>query len=104
MSMLMRPAGTYQEERLYVLGNLERLESQWSGLEANQTVLHDRMVKASLDLNAAHTRIRELAAENAKLARHVLKLELRAGAIAAGAGVVIGALGELARWFLHWGK
>lgn len=78
MSMLNKPPGSYQEERLWLLAQIEDLQK---------------------DVNAMHVAKRELKAEVDRQSRHLLQLKIRAGGIAAGCGSVVAVLIELGK---HW--
>lgn len=93
--------GTYDQERVYILATLERLEAEKTKDRERIGELESKSTKATLDLNAAHTRIRDQAGRQEKTGRHLLRLEIRAGYIATFAGAIVAILAELVKhWFL----
>lgn len=100
-SILASHKGSYDEERLYVLTSLTRNEAINQGIAEANAVLRAKLDKQAVDLNEAHNRARELKTEVGRQARHLLRLEMRAGVIATAAGSVVGALFEIAKWLLH---
>jgi hypothetical protein len=100
MSILDRGNGTYEQERVYVIATIERLERESKEHSISLETVKERACKQELDVNAAHDKIRQLEEQEDKTSRHLLRLELRAGSIAALAGAVVGILIELGKHFL----
>lgn len=80
--------GEYRDERLYLLEAVRRLEKKQDEVLEQLGATKDRLIKIATDLNEAHGRIRTLIHSKDELERRLLRMELRAGAIATLAGLL----------------
>jgi hypothetical protein len=106
VGVLDRSNGSYAEERLYVLARLEQLAEQGNIDREAVAKFGDRLSKFQKDVHEAHARIRELQGGKKDVERRLTRLEIRAGYIAAGVGLIAAAVATaiveaVSKWIHH---
>jgi hypothetical protein len=92
--------GEYRDERLFILESVRRQEKKLDATLTEVAVVKAENVKFRVDLNEAHGRIRGLIRSKDDLQSRLLRMEIRAGSIAAIAGITAAAAIQLVMKFL----
>lgn len=93
-------SGAYDEERLYILETLRRLDKKNDQQIEDAGAARQAASKMRTDLNEAHSRIKTLLGVKDQIERRVMKIEVKSAYIAVGSGTLVAGLFELAKHFL----
>jgi hypothetical protein len=92
--------GEYRDERLYLLETVKRQEKKLDATLAELAVVKAGSMKFLTDLNRIGDLVRGLTKEKDKLQSRVLRMEIKAGSIAAIAGMITAAAIQLLMKYL----
>lgn len=88
-------SGEYRDERLYLLETVKRQEKKLDATLSELAVVKAGSTKFLTDLNRIGNLVRGLTKEKDELQSRVLRMEIRAGSIAAIAGIIAAAAIQL---------
>lgn len=92
--------GEYRDERLYLLETVKRLEKKQDATLEQLAVARDNLSKVRTDLNVVGDRGRTLTTAKDNIEKRLLRMEIKAGSIAALAGMLTAGAIEALKYFL----
>lgn len=92
--------GEYRDERLYILKTVERLENKQDETLKDLTRAKEKLSKVTTDLNESFEKSRKLTIAKDHIEKRLLRMEIKAGSIAALAGFLTAGAIEALRHFL----
>jgi len=93
-------SGEYREERLYLLEAVQRLEKKQDEILEQLGAAKDHVAKLRNDCNELGVKFRRMESAAKEIEARLLRMEIRAGSIAALAGVLAGSAVALVKAYV----